>query len=102
MFFVLLKVFDAGEVLFHTGWFVESIATQVLVIFVIRTRGNPYKSRPAVALTATSLTVVLVAAALPFMPFAEHLGFVAPPPLFFVILPAMVICYLAATEFVKR
>ena len=102
MFFILLKVFDAGEVLFHTGWFIESIATQVLVIFVIRTRGNPFKSRPSIALTATSLTVVLVAAALPFTPFATHLGFVAPPPLFFMILPGMVLCYLVAVEFVKR
>lgn len=102
MFFILLKIFDAGEVLFHTGWFIESIATQVLVIFVIRTRGNPFKSRPSIALTITSLTVVLIAAALPFTPFASHLGFVAPPPLFFVILPVMVLCYLVTVEFVKR
>jgi Mg2+-importing ATPase len=102
MFFILLKVFAAGEALFHTGWFIESIATQVLVIFIIRTRGNPLKSRPAVALTVTSLLIVLIAAALPFTPLATHLGFVAPPPLFFVILPLMVLCYLAAVEFVKR
>ena len=102
MFFILLKVFSAGEALFHTGWFIESIATQVLVIFVIRTRGNPFKSRPSIALTITSLTVVLVAAALPFTPFAAQLGFVAPPPLFFMILPGMVLCYLVAVEFVKR
>jgi Mg2+-importing ATPase len=102
MFFILLKVFSAGEALFHTGWFIESIATQVLVIFVIRTRGNPFKSRPSIALTITSLTVVLVAATLPFTPFAAQLGFVAPPPLFFMILPGMVLCYLVAVEFVKR
>jgi Mg2+-importing ATPase len=102
MFFILLKIFGAGEQLFHTGWFIESIATQTLVIFVIRTRGNPFKSRPSIALTITSLTVVSVAAALPFTPLAAELGFVAPPPLFFVILPAMVLCYLAAVEFVKR
>jgi len=102
MFFILLKVFGAGEALFHTGWFIESIATQVLVIFIIRTRGSPFKSRPSIALTITSLTVVLVAAALPFMPFATHLGFVAPPPLFFLILLAMVLCYLVAVEFMKR
>jgi len=102
MFFILLKVFEAGEELFHTGWFIESIATQVLVIFVIRTRGNPFKSRPNLALTVTSLAVVLVAAALPFTPVAAQLGFVAPPPLFFVILPIMVFCYLLAVEFVKR
>ena len=102
MFFILLKVFGAGEALFHTGWFIESIATQVLVIFVIRTRGNPFKSRPSVALTITSLTVVLIAVALPFTPFAAQLGFVAPPPLFFLILPVIVLCYLVAVEFVKR
>ena len=102
MFFILLKVFNAGEELFHTGWFIESIATQVLVIFVIRTRGNPIKSRPNIALAITSLTVVVVAAALPFTPFAAQLGFVVPPPLFFMILPGMVLCYLVAVEFVKR
>jgi Mg2+-importing ATPase len=101
-FFILLKVFGAGEALFHTGWFIESIATQVLVIFVIRTRGNPFKSRPNIALTVTSLVVVAVAAALPFTPFAGQLGFVAPPPLFFIILPAMVLCYLVAVEYMKR
>ena len=101
-FFILLKVFGAGEALFHTGWFIESIATQVLVIFVIRTRGNPFKSRPNIALTVTSLVVVAVAATLPFTPFAGQLGFVAPPPLFFIILPAMVLCYLVAVEYMKR
>jgi P-type Mg2+ transporter len=102
MFFILLKVLGAGEELFHTGWFIESIATQVMVIFVIRTRGNPFKSRPSLALTITSLTVVLLAVALPFTPFAAKLGFVAPPPLFFLILPVIVLCYLVAVEFVKR
>ncbi len=101
-FFILLKVFGAGEELFHTGWFIESIATQVLVIFVIRTRGNPFRSRPNIALTVTSLSIVLVAVALPFTPVAAQLGFVAPPPLFFMILSAMVLCYLLAVEFVKR
>lgn len=102
MFFILLKVFGAGEALFHTGWFIESIATQVLVIFVIRTRGSPFKSRPNMTLVITSLGVVIVAALLPFTPIAAQLGFVAPPPLFFVILPAMVLCYLLAVEIVKR
>lgn len=101
-FFILMKVFGAGEALFHTGWFIESIATQVMVIFVIRTRGNPFKSKPNIALAATSLTVVLAAAALPFTPFAASLGFVAPPPLFFLILLAMVLGYLVTVEFVKR
>ncbi|HUV98662.1 MAG TPA: magnesium-translocating P-type ATPase [Gallionella sp.] len=101
-FFILLKVFGAGEALFHTGWFIESIASQVLVIFVIRTRGSPFKSRPNMTLVITSLGVVIVAALLPFTPFAAQLGFVVPPLLFFAILPAMVLCYLVAVEWVKR
>ena len=46
-FYVLLRVFHADETLFHTGWFVESLATQTLVLFVIRTMGNPLRSRPS-------------------------------------------------------
>ena len=101
-FFIMLKVFDAGEALFHTGWFIESLATQVLVIFIIRTQGSPFRSRPSRVLAVTSLSVVLAAALLPFTPLAEVLGFTAPPPLFYVILLAMVLCYLVAVELVKR
>jgi len=101
-FFLLLRVFHAGEALFHTGWFVESLATQVLVIFVIRTRGAPWKSRPSAVLLATSLGVVGVAVALPFMPFARALGFVPPPPAFFAALVGMVLVYLVLVEWMKR
>ena len=100
-FYLMLKVFDAGEALFQTGWFVESLATQVLVIFVIRTRGNPLKSRPSKALIATSLSVVLAAAALPFTPLAALLGFTAPPPLFYLLLLAMVVSYLVIVQGMK-
>jgi Mg2+-importing ATPase len=101
-FYVMLAVFHAGEALFHTGWFVESMATQVLVIFVIRTRRNPFSSRPNRWLVICSLTVAVLAAVLPFTPLASHLGFVPPPPLFFLILVCMVIVYLLAVEGVKR
>ncbi len=101
-FFVLLHFLHASEALFHTGWFIESIATQVLVIFVIRTRGNPLRSRPNPVLVATSIGVVLLAILLPFTPLATPLGFVPPPPLFFAILLATVVVYLVAVEFVKR
>jgi Mg2+-importing ATPase len=100
-FFVLRRVFHAGERLFHTGWFVESLATQVLVIFVIRTRGNPFRSRPSPVLTATSCAIVAVATALPFTPLGARLGFVALPGLFFVILAALVCAYLAMVQGVK-
>ena len=101
-FYIMLAVFHAGEALFHTGWFIESMATQVLVIFIIRTRKNPFKSRPNLWLVACSLTVVVVAAVLPFTPASEFLGFVAPPAFFFVILAAILIFYLLAVEGLKQ
>jgi Mg2+-importing ATPase len=101
-FFVMIKVFHAGESLFHTGWFIESMATQVLVIFIIRTRKNPLKSRPNPWLTICSLIVVAVAFIVPFTPLAGFLGFVAPPPLFFLVLAGMVIFYLLIVEQVKQ
>jgi len=101
-FYVLVTVLHADEALFHTGWFIESLATQVLVIFVIRTRGNPLRSRPNRVLTLTSLAVVLVAMLIPLTPVGGRLGFVSPPPLFFVILGGMVVMYLCAVELVKR
>ncbi|MGA2081645.1 MAG: magnesium-translocating P-type ATPase [Holophaga sp.] len=102
VFFILLRVFHAGAAMFHTGWFIESMATQVLVIFVIRTRGNPFKSRPNTWIVATSLAVVAVALVLPFIPAGVHLGFVAPPPFFFLILTGIVVAYLLAVEVIKR
>jgi Mg2+-importing ATPase len=101
-FYVMLNVFRAGEELFHTGWFIESIVTQVLVIFIIRTRRSPFKSRPNIWLTVSSLAVVAVATALPFTPLRGFLGFVQPPPLFFLILAGMVLCYLFVVEVIKR
>ena len=101
-FYLMLRVFHAGEALFHTGWFVESLATQVLVIFVIRTRGNPFKSRPSTLLTVTSLSAVVVATLLPFTALGARLGFVPLPWGFFLALSAMVAAYLVGVEVVKR
>jgi Mg2+-importing ATPase len=101
-FYLLLHLFRADEALFHTGWFIESMATQVLVIFVIRTRGSLLQSRPSRLLTLTSLSVVAMAIVLPFSPLADRLGFVAPPAAFFGLLAGMVTIYLAGVELVKR
>ena len=101
-FAVLLLMLHAGPALFQTAWFIESIATQVLVIFVIRTRRSPLRSRPHPLLVATSLAVVAVAVALPFSPAAPLLGFVAPPWLFFAILFLLVPIYLSLAEVFKR
>lgn len=101
-FYLLLAVLQADEKLFQTGWFIESLCTQVLVIFVIRTRGNPLKSRPHPLLAATSLAVVTAAMLLPWLPIGAHFGFVPPPARFYLILGGMVLVYLACVELAKR
>jgi Mg2+-importing ATPase len=102
-FGVMLWVFHAHAPLFRSGWFVESLATQVLVVFVIRTRRSPFfRSRPSKPLLLAALGAVLVGGALPAMPFANDLGFAALPADFFAVLAAMVACYLALIDFAKR
>jgi len=101
-FFIMLGVFNASETLFHTGWFVESLATQTLVLFVICTAGNPLRSRPSRPLTITTLLIVLVGIVLPFTPLAEYLGFTPLPGLYFLFLVGMTVTYLLLVEVVKR
>jgi len=100
-FFFLLKVFHARETLFHTGWFVESLATQTLVIFVIRTAGRPWRDRPSAALTASTLIIVASGILLPFSPLGGYLGFTPLPPDFMIFLAAATATYLALVEMVK-
>jgi Mg2+-importing ATPase len=101
-FAVMLGVFHADERLFRTGWFVESLATQTLVIFVIRTAGRPWQSRPSAGLTCGVCACVATGAIIPFTPLAPWLGFTPLPPLFFAILVLMVVTYLGLVEVVKR
>lgn len=102
-FYVLRQLLHAGEAEFHTGWFVESLATQTLVLFVIRTAGNPLRSRPSAALTATTLLIAMVGAVLPFVrPVAANLGFVPLPLRFYVFLVAATVTYLGFVELAKR
>ncbi|HSN42232.1 MAG TPA: magnesium-translocating P-type ATPase [Burkholderiales bacterium] len=100
-FYLLLAVLNANEALFRTGWFIESLATQVLVIFVIRTRRNPLTSLPHPALAVVSLAVVALAAILPFTPLGVFFGFVPPPAEFYYMLAALLICYLILAQAVK-
>ncbi|MGH9823601.1 MAG: cation transporting ATPase C-terminal domain-containing protein, partial [Blastocatellia bacterium] len=81
---------------------VESLATQTLVLFVIRTVRNPFKSRPSVPLTVTTLVIVLIGCVLPFSPLAHILGFTPLPPMFFLFLGGAVVTYLILVELVKR
>jgi Mg2+-importing ATPase len=98
----MLHVFHAGEPMFRTGWFVESLATQTLVLFVIRTQHVPWRSRPSRALTATTLGIVAIGVLLPFSPLARVLGFTPLPPDYFAFLAAATFTYLALVEFAKR
>jgi Mg2+-importing ATPase len=101
-FGVLLWVFRASEALFQTGWFVESLATQTLVLFVIRTAGNPFRSRPSLPLAVTTALVALIGVILPFTPLAATLGFVPLPGAYFVFLGGATVTYLILVELVKR
>jgi P-type Mg2+ transporter len=101
-FYVLLNIFHASEKLFHTGWFVESLATQTLVIFIIRTAGNPLVSRPSPALVATTLLVVLVGIMLPFSRLAGPLGFTPLPVGFVGFLAVVTLTYLLLVQEVKK
>jgi Mg2+-importing ATPase len=102
-FAVMLWVFRAGAGEFRSGWFVESLATQTLVIFAIRTRRIPFfRSRPSVALVLAALAVVVVGAVLPASPLADTLGFRPLPATFFAALVGMVVGYLALIEFGKN
>lgn len=100
-FFVLLRFFHADEKLFHTGWFVESLLTQTLVIFVIRTTGNPLRSRPSRALVLTTLAVVCVGVILPYSPLAPALGFVPLPAGYFLFLLGATATYLLMVQVFK-
>ena len=101
-FYVLLHWLHASEAAFHTGWFVESLATQTLVLFVIRTAGNPLRSRPSLPLAIGVLTALAIGMALPWTPLAPRLGMTPLPAAFFMFLLAATATYLLLVELVKR
>ena len=100
-FYALLHLFGAGQALFQTGWFIESITTQVLVVFAIRTRRRFFLSKPHTFLVTLALAAAAVAIALPLLPLGGWFGFVAPPKMFFVYLVGATAAYLMLVEFVK-
>jgi Mg2+-importing ATPase len=101
-FFVMLVVLNAGRVEFRSGWFVESIATQTLVIFLIRTRRVPFfRSRPSPAVLVLPIACAAIGMSFPFTPLAHVLGFSTLPLTFFLILLGMIATYLVLVELVK-
>ncbi|MFI4955804.1 MAG: magnesium-translocating P-type ATPase [Gammaproteobacteria bacterium] len=101
-FFVMIKVFHASDSLFQTGWFVESLATQVLVIFVVRTAQRCWRSKPSMALSISVVTIVLIAVLLPFSPLATLFGFVPLPMGYFIFLVLATLTYLSLMEVLKK
>ena len=103
-FFFLLYLFDGwtNPRLFQTGWFVESLLTQTLIIHVIRTNKIPFiESRASWPLIATSIVIVAVGCWLTVSPLASTLGFVVLPRLYWLLLAIMLQGYVALTQVVK-
>lgn len=105
-FFVMLYLFGCWDLarapLFQTGWFVESLITQTLIVHVIRTNKIPFlQGRASWQLTLTTISILAVAAWLPYSPVAPALGFVALPALYWPILLATLLCYVVLTQSVK-
>ncbi|OYN74665.1 magnesium-translocating P-type ATPase [Mycolicibacterium sphagni] len=102
-FALMLGLLHAGPVEFRTGWFVESLATQTLIIFAIRTRKVPFfRSRPSGVLTLTTLVVVGVGIVLTVSPWARSLGFTTLPWQFYIALAVMTVAYLLLVEVTKK
>ena len=103
-YFVMLYGFNAwtNPALFQTGWFVKSLLTQTLIIHIIRTAKIPFlESRASTALIATTIIIVAIGIALPFTWLGGFLGFVAPPPAYWIALSLILLSYVILTHFVK-
>jgi Mg2+-importing ATPase len=100
-FAALVYLFHATPDEFRTAWFLESMATQILVIFIIRTNGRPWSHRADPMLTASSLIALLIALVLPFTPAGAWFGFVAPPVAMLAAIAALVVAYLVSAESLK-
>jgi P-type Mg2+ transporter len=101
-FFIMLLFFNASASLFQTAWFIESLTTQTLVIFSIRTRMVPFwRSRPSRPLIMSCFLIIAVGWVLPLTPLSGYFGFVAPPFLFYPILVGLVGIYFVLVELAK-
>ena len=102
MYFIFGARTIASASLFQTGWFVESLLSQTLIIHIIRTRHIAFvESRASLPLMLTSLAICTIGIWLPFSPFAHALGFTSLPPLYWLILAGMLAAYLALTHVMK-
>jgi P-type Mg2+ transporter len=101
-FFVLYKVFHLSDSHFQTGWFIESIATQILVIFIIRTKRVPFfRSKPGIFVTLSTILVVAIAWIVPYTPLGTLLSFAPLPFALILFIAGIVIFYLLIAEISK-
>ena len=103
-FYVLIRYFDgwSNPSLFQTGWFIESLLSQTLIIHIIRTAKIPFlQSRPSAALVAMSLVICAIGVALPFTAAGEALKFTPPPALFWPMVAAIILGYALLAQIVK-
>jgi Mg2+-importing ATPase len=102
-FFIMLFIFNAYESLFQTAWFIESLTSQTLIVFVIRTRKSPFwKSKPSKPLLLSSIAIVIFALVLPYTPLGEIFEFVRPPATFYIALAIILITYIILAEIIKN
>jgi magnesium-translocating P-type ATPase len=101
-FAVLLRLFETSVAAFRTGWFVESLLTELVIALVVRTRQPFFRSRPGRLLLLSTLVLVVLAPAIPYLPGAAVFGFVPLPPLLIVTLLAITALYVLAAETAKR
>ncbi|NMO20182.1 magnesium-translocating P-type ATPase [Pyxidicoccus fallax] len=100
-FGVLLSLFHAGPELFRTGWFIESLLTELVIALVVRTRRPFHHSRPGTLLLTSTAAVTVLTFLVPFLPFASALGFVRPPATLLVAVAVITVLYVAAAEKAK-
>jgi Mg2+-importing ATPase len=101
-FWLLLSPLHAGPTEFRTGWFVESIATQTLIIYVIRTRRTPFfRSRPSLPMLLVPTAAAAIGIALPFTGLSHVLGFTPLPAAFFLVLVVLIVAYMALVDVAK-
>ena len=101
-FGVLLWAFQAAAEEFRTGWFIESLLTELVIALVVRTRGPFWRSRPGRLLLGSTAIVIALTLALPYLPFADIFGLVSLPASLMIAMIGLTLAYVVAAEFTKK
>jgi len=90
------------QTLFQTGWFIEGMITQLLIVHVIRTKHFPFiKSKPSIQLLAGTVICIIIAIGLIYLPFASAIPFQPLPGIYYAFLIAINVCYFILTQISK-